>query len=163
MKKLILILVFTSIYAQKESYQYVSFGTDIKFASQDLILNAGCVGNNFEMNIGYELFKQINFDKYTIGIAYHIPRYVGNTKTVIIPSIEPTMINRWGNWGGGLGDRCQRSNHLSLGFNIAIRAELTDKIMLEIQANYLPRTDLNTMYGSINNRLSNYFKILYKL
>ena len=163
MKTLILILAVTSIYAQKECYQYVSFGSDVKFATKDLIFNAGCVGNNFEMNIGYEVFKEINFDKYTIGIAYHIPRYISNTKTIIVPSIEPTMINRWGDWGGGLDNRNQRSNHLSFGFNLALRAELTNRIMLEIQSNYLPRIDLNTMYGGTNNRMSNYFKILYKL
>ena len=157
------LLLTTICYSQKECYQYIAIGSDIKFCPHDLIFNAGLVGNNFEVNIGYENFNTINFDKYTIGVGYHLPLQLCDNKVVIIPSIEPTLINRWYNWGGGLGSINQVSSHLSLSGNLSVRAQLYGNFMAELQFNYLPRIDLNAMYGGTHYRLSNYFKVIYKL
>ena len=164
MKTLLLtLLISIGSFAQKESYQYFSVGSDTKFLGKDLIFNAGCVGKDFEMFIGYEVFKKINFDKYTAGAGYHFPRYVKNVKVDIVPSIDFNIINRWSDWGGGLGDRNQKSSHIAFGGNLAFRIEITDRIMIENQFQFLPRVDLNTMYGGRTVRISNFSKIIIKL
>lgn len=177
MKKTILILMLSfTCFAQKEGYIYFSGAIDIKNATLgsnptknkpelDLLYQFGLVGNNVEVNIGYESFKAIDFDKYSVAIGYHFPLY-GNffskqIKTVLIPSIEPCIINRWSNWAGGIGDRTQISGHLSIGLNASLRWKLKDKIYLEFLSSVLPRTDLNAMYGGKNYVYSNYLKMLY--
>ena len=87
MKKTILILMLSfTCFAQKEGYVYFSGAVDIKNAivgsnptknkpELDLIYQFGMVGNNIEVNIGYENFKVINFDKYSIAVGYHFPLY----------------------------------------------------------------------------------------
>lgn len=179
MKKTILILMLSfTCFAQKESYIYFSGAVDIKNAivgsnptknkpELDFLYQFGMVGNNIEVNIGYENFKAINFDKYSIAIGYHFPLYgyifEKQIKTILIPSIEPCIINRWGNWAGGLGDRTQASGHLSIALNTSLRWSLTQKMSLELQSSILPRTDLNAMYGGSNLVFSNYLKLLYRL
>jgi hypothetical protein len=180
---LILILVFAIICGianaqtkDQEHYLYVSGSIDIRNATvgsdptnnkpaADLLYQFGMVGQNIEVNIGYETFKAIHFDKYTIGVGYHFPLYgrIGNTviKTVFIPSIEPTLIGRWGDeW------QC-RSSHLSIGGNLSLRWHLSDKIGVEWLTNFLPRTDLSSrypeLYSSVPIVISNYLKIIYKM
>jgi hypothetical protein len=179
MKKTIIILMLPfTCFAQKEAYVYFSGAIDIKNAivgsnptknnpELDLLYQFGMVGNNIEVNIGYENFKAIDFDKYSIGIGYHFPLYgiffKKQIKTILISSIEPCLINRWGNWSGGIGDRTQISGHLSIGVNASLRWKLTEKIYLEYLYSILPRTDLNAMYGGNNFVYSNYLKLLYKV
>ena len=166
MRKLFLLLVlFVSIgYSQsKEKDGYIAFSGafDVRNAiigstptqnkpELDVLFQFAMVGNNLEVNVGYERFNAIDFEKYTIGVGYHFPLYgyvFGQPiKTTFIPSIEPTLIGRWGTWGGGLGDT-QVSSHLSLGGNLAFRWDITDNFAFEYLFNALPRTDLSTMYG----------------
>lgn len=160
----------------REHYIYFSGAFDIKNATigseatqekpaLDLLFQFGMVGQNVEVNIGYETFKSICFEKYTIGVGYHFPLYgrIGNKtiKTVFIPSIEPTLIGRW-------GDEWQTtSSHLSIGGNLALRWHLSDKTALELLSNFLPRTDLHTRYPEIHSSVpiinSYYLKFIYKI
>jgi len=118
-----------------------------------------------EINIGYETFKTIHFEKYTMGVGYHFPLYgrIGNRviKTTLIPSIEPTLIGRWGSeWQ-------TTSSHLSIGGNLALRWNINDKIAVELLSNFLPRTDLKARYPELHSKVpvinSNYLKIIYKI
>lgn len=157
---LLLLLSTTVLFAQsnkseREHYLAVSVGFDLKNAtfgseatkykaSGDFLGKFSMVGNNIEVNVGYERFNEISFSKYTIGVGYHFPLYgrVGNNviKTVLIPSIEPTIINRWGEeWESS-------SSHLSIGLNLGVKWDLTEHLSTEILINSLPRTDLKARY-----------------
>ena len=131
----------------------------------DVLYQFAMVGQNIEVNLGYEKFKAIYFEKYTVGVGYHFKLYgyIFNKeiKTVFIPSIEPTLIGRWGEeW------QCT-SSHLSLGGNLALRWHLSDKTAVEFLSNFLPRTDLHTRYPEIHSKVpivqSYFFKIIYKI
>lgn len=177
-KTLTLLLVTTLCYSQsqeKESYIAFSTAIDIKNAilgskptnnnpAVDLLFQFAMVGKNVEVNLGYENFNTIHFDKYTLGVGYHFPLYGyvfgKEIKTILIPSIEPTLIDRWGKeW------QCT-SSHLSIGGNLAFRWNLSDAIAAELLINALPRTDLSSRYPELHTTVpiiySNYLKILYK-
>jgi hypothetical protein len=120
---------------------------------------------NIEINIGYESFKDIHFEKYTMGVGYHFPLYgqiLGREiKTTFIPSIEPTLIGRYGQeWQ-------TTSSHLSVGGNLALRWNISDKVAVEWLCNFLPRTDLMARYPELHTKVpivtSNYFKLIYKI
>lgn len=189
MKKIILALLLTnSILAQKDNYISFATGIDVRNvivgskptnnkSAIDYQFQFSMVDRNVEVNIGYESFNRINFDKYSIGIGYHIPLYANlfNTtiKTTFVPSIEPSLIGRWGKWGGGLTYN-QVSSHLSLGINFGFKWNLSDSFGVEYCFNTLPRTDLSTMYGEMATKNkcsisgiplvgSNYFKLIYKI
>lgn len=190
MKTLFLLLVSAIAFAQSDKENYLSFSgaldarnlvsgsepTDNK-SGLNYLLQFAMVSRNFEINVGYERFSMIQFSKNTIGFGYHIPLHarIGsmNIKTTIIPSIEPTLINRWGNWGGGISSE-QKSSHLSVGANLAYRIHISDSIAVEYMFNALPRVDINAMYGNANwkerkslNGIpvvgSNYIKLVYKI
>lgn len=173
MKKLLFFL-FTITATAQESYQYASVAIDVRNGivgsnptnntpELDLLFQAGLVGDNWEVNIVYESFKAIHFDKYSIGVGYHIPLYgrIGNKviKTILIPSIEPSLIGRWGQeWG-------TTSSHLAIGGNISLRWFLSDKIAVEWLINGLTRTDLKAGYPELHKTVpiigSNYFKVIF--
>jgi hypothetical protein len=177
MIKIILAFLLTSsIYAQ-DNYMLLSTGIDVRNAivgskptndksAIDYQFQFAMVDRNFEVNVGYECFPRINFDKYSIGVGYHIPLYgyiLGKQiKTTVIPSIEPSLIGRWGKWGGGIFYN-QVSSHLSLGANLAFRWNLNDKVGIEYYFNALPRTDISAMYHKNTIVGSNYFKVFYKI
>lgn len=164
--KLVLILFISISYGQ-EHYLYTSAAIDIRNATLgseptnyqpelNYLLQAGIVSRNIEVNIGYERFETIKFDKMTMGVGYHFPFYSKWGKTILIPSIEPTIINRWGNeWGS-------RSSHLSIGGNLSLRWNLSDTIAFELLCNALPRTDLATRYDDNKIVISNFAKVIFK-
>lgn len=160
---MLFVLTFFSSYSQHQKDTYIAFtsGFDIRNQvigstptnnkpSSNYQFQFAMVGNNMEVNIGYETFPRLDFDKYTIGIGYHFHLY-GNAlnlpiHTVFIPSIEPTLIGRHGTWGGALSYN-QVSSHLSLGLNLTFRWHLNESTAFEYSFNALPRTDLSSMYG----------------
>jgi hypothetical protein len=190
MKKLLFFLFTTSILAQnsKEHYVYFSGALDVKNLiagsdsahsknELDYYLQFGMVGKNLEVNVGYECFKAIQFRKFTTGIGYHFPvyAYIGNgkIKTVIIPSIEPTLIDRWGTRGNAISYDLA-SSHLSIGGNLSLRWHLSNHVAIEYMYNILPRVDIYAQYYNKNSEgiasingvplvSSNYFKLLYKI
>jgi hypothetical protein len=178
MKKLLLLFVTTIAFSQpkhQEHYYYISAAIDIRNATMgsaatnykpelDLLFQAGIVSQNIEINIGYETFSAISFSKYSFGAGYHFPLYAypfgHEIKTVLVPSLEPTIINRWGTeW------ECS-SSHLTIGANLGFRWQFTDRIAGELLCNALPRVDLKARYPEANPNLpivySNYLKLIYK-
>lgn len=165
---LLLTLPIFSSYSQQQKDTYISFSSGIDIRNEitgspptkdepslNYQFQFGMVGNNVEINIGYEVFPKLDFDKYTVGIGYHFHLYGNALKlpihTIFIPSIEPTLIGRHGTWGGGLSYN-QVSSHLSLGLNLAFRWQVNDNTAFEYSFNALPRTDLSAMYGEIATR-----------
>lgn len=136
----------------------------------DLMLKFGMIGNEgIEAIVGYEKFKALDFEKYFFGIGYQIPI---SENTMVVPNIEPTLINRSGDWGGGLSTDHNNSGHLSIGFSAPVRYSLNDNISIEWQPNLLFRTDVKAKYGNENwdglsiaktpVTFSNYISIIYK-
>jgi hypothetical protein len=170
-KSILTLLLSLTIFlghSQQQKDTYVSFtsGFDLKNEivgspptnnepSLNYQFQFAMVGNNVEVNIGYEVFPRLDFDKYTIGVGYHFHLYGNPLKlpihTVLIPSIEPSLIGRHGTWGGGLSYN-QVSSHLSLGLNLTFRWHLNDTTAFEYSFNALPRTDLSAMYGDVSTR-----------
>ncbi|RTY84646.1 hypothetical protein EKM05_14180 [Flavobacterium sp. GSP27] len=169
---LAVILATCNSYSQTEKDNYISFsgGLDLRNAiigsdptndksAINYNLQFSMVDRNVEVSVGYESFNKIQFDKYFIGLGYHFPLYLyafqRSIKTTFIPSIEPTLINRWGTWGGGISFN-EPSSHLSIGTNLSFRWDVNDKFAFEYSLNALPRTDLKAKYGDLSakNRLS---------
>lgn len=194
MRKLLILLTLSlsfNIFAQEKETHYVSISAafDIKNSvvgskptgdkpELDVLFQITAVGNKgTEAYVGYEMFNKINFSKYTIGIGQGFPLYGwldydSQIKTVLFVSLEPTIINRWGTWGGGISSN-QPISFLSLGANASVRWFIHDHFGFEILFNALPRTDLRSMYGNSNTgRVSidgipivgnTYFKLIYKI
>ncbi len=181
MKKIILLLLLScSVYAQKDNYISFSAAIDIKNGlvgskptncepKLDVIYQFSLVDRNVEVNVSYELFNAIGFNKYSAGVGYHFKLYgyvfKNEIKTTIIPSIEPTLIGRWKTKLNN--DWYDSSSHMTLGANLEIKWDLNEKLSLGIQCNALPRVDLSSRYRDVYDKapviFSNYFKISYKL
>lgn len=162
----------------KEIEHYVSFstGVDIRNAivgsgqtnhkpALDLLYQFSMVSKKTEINIGYERFQKIGFEKLTFGLGYHFPLYGyafgKEINTEIIPSLEPTLIGRWGDqWG-------TTSSHLTIGANLAFRVNLSKNIAVEFSSNFLPRSDLSARYPELYSKapviVSNYLKLVCKI
>ena len=160
----------------QEHYKYFATAIDIRNAAigsaptnnkpaLDLIYQAGIVSHNFEINISYESFNRIHFDKYAIGVGYHFPLYgyvLGKqVKTVLIPSIEPAMIGRWGTeWQ-------TTSCHLTISGALSLRWFLTDHLGVELLHTITPRVDLYARYPELHSKIpmiqSNYLKVIYRI
>lgn len=168
MKNIIYLLFFCSVGAHAQNL-FVAGGFDVKnaiFGSKptnnkpalDVVIEFGMIGGKTEIVVGYEEFKDINFDKFSFGVGH---RFRINDKFILIPSIEPSLIGRWGlSWQ-------TISSHLTLGASVALRYKLSNSFSLELQSNVLPRTDLMARYPDINQNsqiiISNYLKIIYRL
>lgn len=165
---LLFILTIFSSYSQQQKDTYISFtsGFDIRNEvvgsasinnkpSLNYQFQFGMVGNNVEINVGYQISPRLDFDKYTVGVGYHFHLYGNILKlpihTVFIPSIEPTLIGRHGTWGGRLLYN-QVSSHMSLGLNLTFRWHVNDNSAFEYSFSALPRTDLSAMYGEISTK-----------
>jgi len=178
MKKLLLILLITT--ATYSQNVYFLAGFDIKNMivgsaptenkpELDLLLRFGMVGTipnhitTLEVQVGYERFEKLDYSRSFFGLGVQLYPFKDIT---VIPTIEPSLIDRWDNWGGGLGEIKQKSSHLTLGASLAVRYELSYHISLEIQSGVLPRTDLYTMYRSIHNSVpivvNNSCSVLYR-
>lgn len=179
MKFTLLLLLTTIAFSQprkpQEHYYYFSAALDVRNATFgsaptnynpeiDALYQMGIVSQNIEVNIGYENFNAISFSKYSVGVGYHFQLYAypfgHEIKTVLVPSLEPTIINRWGTeW------ECS-SSHLSIGANIGLRWHFTDYLGVELLYNALPRVDLKARYPTANPTIpivnSIYTKIIYK-
>lgn len=181
MKLLLLLILSLNIYSQNV---YISAGFDVRNlvigseatrnkSELDYILRFGMIGSIpkhttvLEAQIGYERFEAIQYDRFFFGVGVHFPLYAyifgEEIKTTLIPTIEPSLIGRWGNWGGGLGEYQQNSSHLTIGVSLALRYEISRKFSIEAQSGVLPRIDLNTMYGGDNYIVNTSLSVLYRL
>lgn len=150
MKKLILLLLLTasSMYAQDP---YVYFGTSIDVRNAiigsdatmnkpqaDLLFKFGMTGQGFEVAIGYEHFNVLDFERYFVSVGKMIEV---NDRLTLVPSIEPSLIGRSHDWGGGLGYEDVESSHLTVGISMPIRYHLNDNFALEGILDAILRTD----------------------
>lgn len=128
----------------------------------DCLLKFGMVNaSGVEATVGFEQFSAIDFNKFYLGIGYQIKI---TDKLIIVPTLEPTLINRYDDWGGGLGYKDNESSHLALGLSCPIRYNFNENFAIEIHSNLLPRVDLKAKYsGDMKYVVSNYICVVYKL
>lgn len=190
MKNILIFFTLTTACAQENCDHYLLFSNafDVRnliigskptnyVSGVDCLFQFTMVSKGFEVSIGYETFNRIQLDKYTLGVGYHLPIYIClgdyQLNLLAIYSLEPTLINRWGKWGGGISYN-QRSAHLTLGANFGLRLSISDHFALECLFNVLPRVDSNAMYGEhgFDGKLSvegiplvgsSYLKMIYKV
>lgn len=170
MKKLILLLLLTTLGHAQQGY--LSLGVDIRNGilgskptdnKPELNLNfrAVAVGNKgTEGGIGFELFERLDYNRMYILFGQQIEL---TRDLKIVPQLEPSIINRKGGWGGGLGYQDNASSHLSLALSLPIRYKLSDKLSLELYTNFLPRTDLGAKYDDFKIIISNFATINLEL
>lgn len=166
-----------------DSYAAIVIGADIRnatFGSQptnykpafDGVYQLVMVGSDFELNVGYERFNYSfkengmtvkAFEKYSLGFGYHFPLYgyiAGKEiKTTFIPSLEPSvilrpMIDEYGYSG--------RPGFLTMGANLSFQWDISDRFAFQLTSNFLPRPDLEFLYGQNKIVMSNYGKLVYK-
>lgn len=176
-KLLILLLLTTASYSQNI---YISAGIDVRNAivgseatdskpALDYIVRFGMVGTvphhitTLEAQVGYERFERLDYSRFFFGLGVQLYPFKNIT---VIPAIEPSLIDRWDNWGGGLGEEKLKSSHLTVGLSLAVRYEVSYHISLEVQSCLLPRTDVYTMYRSMHNDVpivvNNSLSVLYR-
>ena len=168
MKKLIIALLFTNLV----SAQYVAFigGLDLKNATigSDATNNKPELNyslqftmvsiKNVEAGIGYESFERIDFNRMYLSAGVQFP--IGQFK--IIPTLEPSIINRFRNWGGGLDYNFSQS-FLTVAFNLAIQYGLNDRFAVQSAINLLPRPDDKMMFDDSKITPSITAKLVYKI
>ena len=176
-KLLILLLLTTASYSQNI---YVSAGIDVRNAiigsdatqnkpALDYLVRFGMIGSvphhitTLEAQVGYERFERLDYSRFFFGLGVQLYPFKDIT---VIPTIEPSLIDRWDNWGSGLGEEKLKSSHLTVGVSLAVRYEVSYHISLELQNSLLPRTDLFTMYPTLHSSVpivfSNYLSVLYR-
>lgn len=170
MKKIIILLLFSSVI--QAQHIYFSSGFDVKNivtgskptdskSALDLMLKFGMVSvKKVEATVNYENFKRLDFWKFGFGIG---KQFEITDKIMIVPTIEYNLINRYDDWGGGLGYVDNSSSHLAFGASLPIRYEINDRFAVEIQSNILHRTDIKAKYGTDKWVLSNFLNIIYKI
>jgi len=186
MKNLLFLLLPTIVFSQ-DNYMSFSAGVDINnivgagvtdnSSQLNYVVQFTMVSQNIEVSLGTEAFPVLDLRRYFVGAGYHFPLYAyvsrNEIKTTFIPSIEPSLIDRHGTWGGGLsGDN--KSSHLSMALNLALQWDISDSFSIQYSANFLPRTDLKTKYPADmwNEKIkvantpvttSNFIKLVYRI
>ena len=168
MKKLLIALLLTNIATAQ--HVYFSAGADLRngiLGSEptnnkpelNYSLEFKMVGNNnVEVGIGYESFNRIDFNRMYATIGYRIPVY----GMVLTPTIEPTLINRFDNWGGGISYDMKQS-FMTIGIGGTLEIPINDKIAFQLYGGALPRPDIKMMYGTDKIVVSGFVKFVYKI
>ncbi len=149
MKKIILLLFIASTsFAQSDPYVYFTANADLRNAAlgSDSTGNKpevnsefkfGMTGQGFEVAIGYEIFPRIDYERYFISVS----KMIEFRNLTVVPSIEPSIIGRSDDWGGGLGYKDNDSSHLSVGIAVPVRYHLNDSWAIEGVFDAIIRTD----------------------
>lgn len=169
MKKLLLLSLFAlQVNAQ---HVYFSAGLDPRNAiigseptnnkpELNYMLEFKMVGNNnVEVGIGFEQFNAIDFNRMYGTIGYRFP-FIGNT--IITPTIEPTLINRYDNWGGGITYEMKQS-FMTIGLGSTLEIPINYKFGIQFYCGALPRPDIKMMYGNDKIVVSGQIKLIYKI
>jgi hypothetical protein len=186
MKKLLLLLLLSPfMYGQKASYFSMSLSQDIKNGivgskptnnepSLDLTLGIHCVGDNYELYTGDELFNQIGFNRFFVNGGYHTQWYIpiGDKELnfSVVPYVGFSMINRYGKADHEIVTPSQtyyiygRSNHLAVQGGLSFRAKVSEKFLIDLTTEALTRQDLKYLYPTDPNKFivfSNTFGVHY--
>jgi len=167
MKKLLLLLICNVGFAQ---HVYFSTGVDLRNGiigskptdnkpELNYSLEFKMVGNNnVEVGIGFEQFNRIDFNRMYGSVGYRFE--VG--KFILIPTIEPTLINRYNDWGGGIGYELKQS-FMTIGIGGTLEIPINDKIAVQLYCGVLPRPDIKMMYDNDKIVISGFVKFVYKV
>lgn len=168
MKKLILLLICNVAFSQ---HVYFSSGADLRngiIGSEptnnkpelNCVIEFKMVGkNNVEVGIGFEQFNRIDFNRMYGTLGYRFP-FFGNT--IITPTIEPTLINRYDNWAGGISYEMKQS-FMTIGLGSTLEIPINNNFWLQMYLGALPRPDIKMMYGNDKIVVSGMIKLIYKI
>ncbi len=175
MKKLILLLLFSAtMFAQEKTQKphvYFSGGFDVRnlaFGSSptkdkselNYTLQFVMVGNNnVEAGIGFEEFNRIDFNRMFANVGY---RFSLSEKSILIVGIEPSLINRYDDWGGGISYK-QKSSFMTIAGYLAFEYKITEKFSTQFVGGLLPRPDNKMMYDVNKITPSFVVKVQYKI
>jgi len=169
MKKLLLALLLTNLASAQ--HVYFSTGVDLRNAiigskptdnkpELNYLIEFKMVGNNnVEVGIGFEQFNAIDFNRMYASVGYRFP-FIGNT--ILTPTIEPTLINRYNDWGGGISYDLKQS-FMTIGIGGTLEYSINDKIAVQLYCSALPRPDIKMMYGTDKIVVSWFLKFVYKV
>ncbi len=172
---LLLCILLLSIigYAQpntKESYIGLTAGFDARnalFGSEatrnkpalDGIIGISLVGCSTVVNMNYESFKKIGFEKWSTGIGYKFPLYgwaFGDIrKTDFIPSVNLDMISR--------DIEHQKFSVFGASIDLTLQWMLSDQFGVQATANVAQRPDIQLLYNQNYLVKSGYIKLIYKI
>lgn len=145
--KLIALLLTINCAAQdKQSYLGFTIGSDI---TGHYVTELNMVSKNVQVDAGYDFKPDLDYSRMYFGFGYQFPLYAypgGNEiKTIFTPSIQPSLIDRKGTWGGAFADN-NNSSHLSLALNLSLGWDVTENRMISVNGNFLPATDLKAKF-----------------
>ena len=168
---------YISFSAGLDTGNAIGAGVTDNTAQLNYVVQFAMVASNIEVNLGAEIFPVLDLKRYSLGVGYHFPLYAyikrNEIKTTFIPALEPSLIDRYDTWGGGLsGDN--KSSHMTLALNLALQWDLNDNLSIQYAANFLPRTDLKSKYpekmwnedikvANTPVSISNFIKLVYRI
>lgn len=171
MKKLTLLVLLISCISYAQNKMTFSIGGDIKNCisgsnatnnepKPDILVKLTIQNQRMmEIGIGAEVFTAIDFNKVFVTVGRRIDL---TNKLKLIGSIEPTVIDRTSNWGGGISKEDPKM-FFTGGGSATFRYIIIPEIALEVQSNLLYRRDLQYQYNSDPWVVSNYFSVVFKL
>lgn len=168
MKKLIIALLLTNLATAQ--HVYFSVGADLRNGiigskptnnkpELNYCIEFKMVGNNnVEVGIGFEEFSRIDFNRMygTLGYRFEAGKFI------LTPTIEPTLINRYNNWGGGISYELKQS-FMTIGVGANLEIPINDKLGVQLYCGALRRTDIKMMYGNDEIVISGMVKFIYKI
>lgn len=168
MKKLLIALLLTNIATAQ--HVYFALGGDLRNGivgsnptenkpELNCSLEFKMVGNNnVEVGIGFEQFNRIDFNRMYITAGYRFE--IG--ELTFIPTIEPTLINRYDNWGGGI-DYEMKQSFLTVGLGSALEYSFNEKLGVQLYCGVLSRPDIKLMFDENKVVVSGFAKLIYKI
>ncbi len=169
MKKLILLILLVGVSAiaqtkdsDKDRYVSLSYGVDARNAllgskptgfksALDYTIDAHIVEENFDFNLGQEVFSAIKFQRKYVALGYHF--YVGDVwGTDVKFSIQPSL--EWSNITRGRVDNMQdiHRSYSTPSFNINWNWDINKNFAIQLATNMLPRPDLRVIYNQEHNK-----------
>lgn len=111
---------------------------------------------SMEIGLGAEIFTAIDYNKVFVNIGKRIDLF---NNLSITGSIEPSVIDRTDDWGGGLS-KPNPQMFFTAGSSLTLRYKPIDDIFFELQGNVTYRKDLKVQYNESNPfKPSLYFSI----
>jgi len=173
MKKLTLIVLLISCMSYAQNKLTFSIGGDVRNCivgsdptnnepKADLLFKLTIQNQSImEFGLGAEVFPAIDYTKVFVSIGARLPIL---ERLDIIASLEPSVIDRTGTWGGSTNGKDVYRSYVTGGGSLVLRYKPFNSIYFEAQTNITYREDLVARYGEKNPlKASNYLSIVFAL
>ena len=163
MEKLFTLLLITlsfSVLAQTENSNMITFslGGDIRNCTvgsaptnnepkADLLFKLTIRNNGFmEYGLGAEVFPSIDYNKVFVSAGARLDLF---NDLSLIGTLEPSVISRTEDWGGGISEDKNRT-YVTGASSLILRYKPLNNIFFEVQGNITYREDLVARYDESN-------------